>query len=437
MRPSMASSPEIARALASSFDLALLPADFYVDPYPYYDALRSHEPLKRCADGSYFLTRYDDLIRVYRDPQTFSSDKKKEFLPKFGDSPLYEHHTTSLVFRDPPAHTRVRRLISGALTPRHLAALEPGLQALVDRLLDAMADKDTVDLIDDFAGAIPVEIIGNLLAIPHADRRPLRAWSLAILGALEPSLGPQGAARGNAAVREMLAYLEILVAERRAHPQDPDRDLLTRLIQGENDGERLTPRDLLHNCIFLLNAGHETTTNLIGNSLETLLHWPSERQKLISRPQAIDTAVEEFLRFESSNQLGNRITTERVTIGDAELAPETRIWLCIGAANRDPLKFADPNRLDILRSPNRHLAFGSGPHQCVGLHLGRLEGRIAIARFLQRYPDYELAGPALRGGRVRFRGFLHLPCRLRPETRSTLNPGGQRVADHSHSDGGS
>jgi len=427
----------MARALASDFDLLRPPADFYVDPYPYYDALRSYEPLKRFADGSYFLTRYEDLIRVYRDTKTFSSDKKKEFLPKFGDSPLYEHHTTSLVFRDPPAHTRVRRLISGALTPRHLAALEPGLTALVERLLDAMADKDTVDLIDDFAGAIPVEIIGNLLGIAHADRRPLRAWSLAILGALEPSLAPQGAARGNAAVLEMLVYLETLVEERRAHPKDPDRDVLTRLIQGESDGERLTPRDLLHNCIFLLNAGHETTTNLIGNSLEALLNWPSERQRLISQPQAIDTAVEEFLRFESSNQLGNRITTERATIGAAELAPETRIWLCIGAANRDPLKFPDPNRLDILRSPNRHLAFGSGPHQCVGLHLGRLEGRIAIARFLKRYPSYELAGPAVRGGRVRFRGFLHLPCILGAAARSTLNPGDRWVADHSHSDGGS
>ena len=433
----MALSPEMARALASGFDLLALPADFYVDPYPYYDALRSHEPVKRCADGSYLLTRYDDLTRVYRDTKTFSSDKNKEFRPKFGDCALFEHHTSSLVFRDPPVHTRLRRSIAGALTPRHVAALEPGLTALVERLLDAMADRATVDLIDDFAGAIPVEIIGNLLAIPHADRRPLRAWSLAILGALEPSIDAEAAARGNAAVREMLTYLAALVAERRAHPGDPAIDVLTRLIQGEEDSERLSSQDLLHNCIFLLNAGHETTTNLIGNSLVTLLNWPSERQKLISQPEAIHTAVEEFLRFESSNQLGNRITTQPVTIGNAKMAPDTRIWLCIGAANRDPQKFPDPNRLDILRSPNRHLAFGSGPHLCLGLNLGRLEARIAISRFLRRYPRYEFAGPALRGGRVRFRGFLHVPCRLEPAARSTVNPDDHKVADHSHSDGGS
>ncbi len=421
----MESSSRVARTLAADFDLLRLPADFYEDPYPYYDALRSFEPVKRCPDGSYFLTRYQDLIQVYRDTETFSSDKRKEFRPKYGDSPLFEHHTSSLVFRDPPAHTRLRRLIAGALTPRHVAAMEPGLEALVDRLLDAMDGKETVDLIDDFAGAIPVEIIGNLLAIPPSDRRPLRAWSLAILGALEPSLGVEAAARGNAAVTEMLDYLRTLVAERRAHPGDPDRDVLTRLIQGEDGGERLTPQDLLHNCIFLLNAGHETTTNLIGNGLVTLLRFASERQKLIDRPEAINSAVEEFLRFESSNQLGNRITTGRATIGDAELPPDTRIWLCIGAANRDPQKFPDPNRFDIMRSPNRHLAFGSGPHQCIGLNLGRLEARVAVSRLLQRYPDYDFAGPAVRGGRVRFRGFLHVPCRLGPAARSNFESDGR------------
>jgi len=413
-----ASSPEMARALAARFDLSSLPADFYADPYPYYSALRSHEPLKRFADGAYFLTRYEDLLRVYRDTKTFSSDKTEEFAPKFGDSPLYEHHTTSLVFRDPPAHTRLRRLIGGALTPRHVAAMEPGLAALVDRLLERIAGRETIDLIDDFAGAIPVEIIGNLLRVPHADRAPLRGWSLAILGALEPTLGVEAAARGNAAVRDMLEYLQGLVAERRRHPGDPERDVLSRLILGEGDGERLEPRDLLHNCIFLLNAGHETTTNLIGNGLVSLLAWPSARETLLRHPGAIESAVEEFLRFESSNQLGNRITTQAVSFGETEMPPQTRIWLCIGAANRDPQKFPDPDRLDVLRSPNRHLAFGSGPHQCVGLTLGRLEARVAILRFLQRFPHYEPSGPAVRGGRVRFRGFLHVPCRPGAAARS-------------------
>ncbi len=414
MEPGVAWSPEIARAVAAQFDLLHLPPDFHANPYPYYDALRTHEPVKRFDDGSCFLTRYEDLVRVYRDTKRFSSDKKREFLPKFGDTPLYEHHTTSLVFRDPPVHTQLRRLIGGALTPRHVAVMEPGLIGLVDSLLDRIAQRETIDLIDDFAGAIPVEIIGNLLGVPREDRGPLRGWSLAILGALEPTLSEAAAALGNAAVREMLAYLEGLVADRRAHPGDPETDVLTRLILGENDGERLGMKDLLHNCIFLLNAGHETTTNLIGNALVLLCEWPEARRLLIERPEAIETAVEEFLRFESSNQLGNRITTGPAEIGGVEMPAGTRIWLCIGAANRDPQKFPDPNRLDPLRTPNRHLAFGSGPHQCVGLTLGRLEARVAISRFLQRFPRYGLAGPPVRGGRVRFRGFVHVPCRLNP-----------------------
>ncbi len=417
MGSAVAFSPEMARAIAARFDLMELPADFYDDPYPYYDALRSHEPIKRFADGSYFLTRYEDLIRVYRDTKTFSSDKSKEFGRKFGDSPLRDHHTSSLVFRDPPVHTRLRRLIGGALTPRHVAAMETGLVALVERLLDSIAGRETIDLIDDFAGAIPVEIIGNLLRVPHEDRGPLRGWSLAILGALEPSLGMEAAARGNAAVSDMLEYLRGLIAERRRHLGDPETDVLSRLILGDGGDERLDAKDLLHNCIFILNAGHETTTNLIGNALVSLVAWPCARRILLRTPEAIESAVEEFLRFESSNQLGNRITTQPVRFGEVEMPPETRIWLCIGAANRDPLKFPDPDRLDVLRSPNRHLAFGSGPHQCVGLTLGRLEARVAILRFLQRFPGYELAAPAMRGGRVRFRGYLHAPCRPRADRR--------------------
>jgi cytochrome P450 len=401
-----------ARAAAAGFDLRRLPEGFTDNPFPWYHALREHEPVRRIPDGSVFLTRHADLVAVYKDTRTFSSDKKQEFLPKYGATPLYEHHTTSLVFNDPPYHTRVRRLIAGALTPRHISAMEPPLVALVDRLLDELAERGEVDLIDHYAGAIPVEIIGNLLGVPREERGPLRAWSLAILGALEPVLTPEQSERGNAAVREMLGYLEGLVAQRRKHPGDPDSDVLTRLIQGEQDGERLSEAELLHNCIFLLNAGHETTTNLIGNSLNALLEWPEEKARLLENPGLIRTAVEEFLRFESSNQLGNRITTGPARVGDVELEEGTRITLCIGAANRDPAVFAQPDRLDITRQPNRHLAFGSGPHQCVGMQLGRLEGVVAVSRFLARFPGYGLSGTPARGGRARFRGFLHLPVRV-------------------------
>jgi cytochrome P450 len=398
-----------ARRAAQDFDLQALPHGFYDNPFPWYHALRELAPIKRLPDGSVFLTRYADVQAVYRDPRTFSSDKKVEFLPKYGNSPLYEHHTTSLVFNDPPLHTRVRRLITGALSQRAIAEMEPGLVALVDRLLVAAAAKGEFDLIDDFAAAIPVEIIGNLLNVPHADRGPLRGWSLAILGALEPVLSAEAAARGNAAVTDFLAYLRELVTERRRKPGDPERDVLTRLIQGEADGEKLSETELLQNCIFILNAGHETTTNLIGNSLVTLLEWPSAREELLAEPALIVSAVEEFLRFESSNQLSNRITTQAARVSDTTLPEGTRIHLCIGAANRDSAQFPDPDRLDLRREPNRHLAFGFGIHLCAGLSLARLEGRVAISRFLQRFPRYRLAGKPVGGGRARFRGFLSVP----------------------------
>lgn len=399
-----------ARALAASFDLEKLMPEFYADPYPTYRALRENEPVKRLPNGAYFLTRYDDLLTAYKNTKAFSSDKKREFAPKYGSSPLFEHHTTSLVFNDPPAHTRVRRLITGALSPRAIAGMEGALIALVDRLLDAVAAKGRFDLIGDFASPIPIEVIGNLLDVPHDEREPLRAWSLAILGALEPVISDEAFARGNKAVEDFLAYLKTLVARRRAKPGNPEHDVLTRLIMGEASGERLAEKELLHNCIFLLNAGHETTTNLIGNGLVALLEHPDQKQRLIQRPDLIKTAVEEILRYESSNQLGNRMTTERVELSGVTLEAGTPVTLCIGAANRDPGQFENPETFDVSRLPNRHLAFATGAHQCAGMALARLEGAIAISRFLARFPNYRLDGAPVRGGRVRFRGYLRVPC---------------------------
>jgi cytochrome P450 len=399
------------RSLSEDFELTTLPEGFAEDPFPVYRALLEHAPLKRFADGSVMLSRFADLDRVYRDTKVFSSDKKIEFLPKFGKSPLYEHHTTSLVFNDPPLHTRVRKIMVGAMTPKAIAALAPGLIALVDRLLDRLAGKGEFDLIEDFASAIPVEVIGNLFDIPHEERGPLRDWSLAVLGALEPVLSPEQQARGNHAVTDFKAFLKALADARRKKPGDPSTDVLTRLIDG-NEGEQLSEEELLQNCIFILNAGHETTTNLIGNALYELLQWPDERQRLLAEPDLIQTAVDEFLRFQSPNQLGNRRTVEEAEFHGETLPPGTRIHLAIGAANRDPRQFPNPDRLDLSRKPNKHLAFAGGPHLCVGFSLAKMEGRIAVSRFLGRFPDYKLNGEAKRTGRVRFRGFSTFPAKL-------------------------
>jgi cytochrome P450 len=401
-----------AAQAAAAFDLRRLPADYFANPYPYYHALREAGPMHPLPGGGYFLAGYSACVAAYKDARAFSSDKKREFRPKYGDGLLYEHHTTSLVFNDPPLHTRVRRIIAGAFTPHSIADMERPVTELVDGLLDDIERRGAADLIGDLAAAVPVEVIGNLLAVPREERGPMRDWSLAILGALEPVLTPGQQARGERAVADFLGYLETLVARRRASPGDPDRDVLTRLIQGKEGGERLSERELLHNIIFLLNAGHETTTNLVGNGLYALLEWPEEKARLRDRPELIRTAVEEILRFESPNQLGNRLTTEAVEIAGVPIPAGTYLTMGIGAANRDPAEFYDPDRLDIAREPNRHLAFGSGPHVCIGLNVARLEARIAIGRFLARFPGYRLAGDPVRGGRARFRGFLSIPVAL-------------------------
>lgn len=393
------------------FSLAAPPEGFVANPYPWYAALRRHSPVHALGADSVLLTRYDDVLAVYRSAHV-SSDKRVEFAPKLGaGSPLYEHHTTSLVFSDPPLHTRVRRILMGALNQRAIARMEPGLVALVDDLLDRLAGQPEPDLIEHFAAQIPVEVIGNLLAVPHAQRAPLRDWSLAILSALEPAPGPEVLARGNAAVTEFLPYLRALIAQRRAEPGDPEVDVLTRLMQGDAEGV-LDERELMHNCIFLLNAGHETTTNLIGNGMDTLLTHRDQLDRLVADPALINTAVEELLRFESPLQLNNRRSTAPVDISDRTLPAGTFITLGIGAANRDPSEFADPETLDIARKPNNHLAFGQGAHACSGMNVARLEGRIAIGRLLARYPKLQRRGQPQRDLRMRFRGLRTLPVAL-------------------------
>ena len=393
------------------FRLTEVPADFFDDPYRYYAALREQQPVHPLEAGSFFLSRYDDVVAVYRDARA-SSDKKLEFKPKFGDSPLYEHHTTSLVFNDPPLHTRVRALMMGALNQRAIARMEAGVARLVEGLLDGFSGE--VDFIGSFAARIPVEVIGNLLDIPGGERGPLRAWSIAILSGLEPKPTPEMLERGNRAVVEFKDYLARLVDERRRKPGDPESDVLTRLIQGEKSGERLSALELYHNCIFLLNAGHETTTNLIGNGLWLLLSYPHELAKLRSNPALLPSAIEEMLRYDGPIQLNNRRLTAPVPLGGTTLPEGASVTLGIGAANRDPHQFPQAERFDVARKPNRHVAFGHGDHACAGMNVARMEARVAFSRLLSRFRRLEPAGVPERDRRIRFRGWLKLPLRAEP-----------------------
>ena len=401
----------ISAEAVRDFQLTRVPPAFLDDPYPWYAALRAHDPAHALEGGGVFLSRYDDALAVYRDAHA-SSDKKAEFRPKLGDSPLYEHHTTSLVFNDPPLHTRVRRILMGALNQKAIARMEGDVVRLVDRLLGEMAAQGSINFIDDFAAQIPIEVIGNLLDIPHAERGPLRGWSVAILSGLEPRLTPQMLEAGNRAVTDFIAYLKGLIQARRTHPGDFESDVLTRLIQGEKDGEKLSDRELYHQCIFLLNAGHETTTNLIGNGMWLLLNNPGELARLRADPALVLPAIEEMLRYDGPIQLNNRRLTAPLTLSGKTLPAATLVTIGIGAANHDPAQFADAERFDVGRKPNRHVAFGQGDHVCVGMNVARMEGRIALGRLLARFPRIELDGVPERDRRIRFRGFRSLPVRV-------------------------
>jgi cytochrome P450 len=289
--------------------------------------------------------------------------------------------------------------------------MEGGVLAMVDALLDRLAALPAPDLIEHYAAQIPVEVIGNLLDVPRGERGPLRAWSLATLSALEPAPSAAVLERGQAAVSEFLRYLKDLMARRAARPGDPELDVLTRLMQGDAHGS-LSETELLHNCIFLLNAGHETTTNLIGNGAWLLTTHRDQLERLQADPVLINPAVEELLRYESPIQLNNRLTTAPLALPSGELPADTFVTLAIGSANRDPTEFADPERLDIARKPNNHLAFGQGTHACSGMNVARMEARIALGRLVARYPNLALDGEPERDRRLRFRGFKRLPVRL-------------------------
>jgi cytochrome P450 len=400
-------------AAARAFDINAIDARFLADPYPFYRALREHDPVHRNPDGSYFLTRHSDVQLAYRHP-SMSSDKRAEFAPRFGQGPLFVHHTTSLVFNDPPYHARVRRLLAAAFTPRKLAEFGPMIAAIVSRLLEELAERTEFDFIESFAVPLPTEVIAHMLSVPEAERHRLRDYSRDILGALDPVVTPERLAQGHAAVEEFGALLRDLIRHRRAHPDGAaPGEVLGPLVFGEIDGERLSEEELVQNCIFLLNAGHETTTSLLGAGLALLMDNPDELRRLTANPALIDTAVDEFARFDSPVQIGNRKTAEPVRFGEVTVPAGTYLHTSIGAANRDPAAFAEPDHLDVGRAPNPHLAFIAGRHACLGSALGRLEGRIALGAFLERFPGVRRAGEARLLGRARFRGYDCLPVAVR------------------------
>ena len=394
------------------FDLNAIGADFINNPFPVLRELRENDPVHRNPDGSIYLTRYRDVKAVYQS-KAMSSDKKDAFGKKFGTGALYTHHTTSLIFNDPSYHTIVRKLLSAAFTPRKLAEMQPLIENIIDRLLDRLEDEREFDFIPAYATELPTEIISFMLGVPEQYRSKLRDYSLAILGALDPVVPEDRVQAGNDAVVEFGALLDDLINHRRNNPDaGGEGEVLKSLIFGEINGKRLTQEELIQNCIFLLNAGHETTTSLVGNALASLLDNPDEFQRLKDDPELIVSAVEEVLRYQSPLQIGNRLVTADFEI-DGEFIPAgTYIHTSIACANRDPEMFENPEIFDISRKPNKHLAFITGIHVCLGATLSRLEGKAAIGKLVRRFPNIQATGEAELNQLARFRGYNRLPVRI-------------------------
>ena len=390
--------------MSTTFDLQNVSEDYLVDPYSVLAELRAQSPVHKNTDGTFVLTCYADIVQTYRDPMIWSSDKRATFKPKFGNTPLFEHHTNSIVFIDPPDHTRIRRLFQSAFTRKALAAFVPRITSLVDEYLNRLEDQGQMEVVEEFSFCLPIEVVCDLLGVPRQDREFIRGWANAILTALEPTLVQKQLDDGNQAVVDFKQYLGDLIAYRRAHPHDAqDTEVLTILADAEADGKRLTEIELLHQCIFMLNAGHETSTNMITHGIHEMLLNPNQIDLLFENPDLIEPMVEEVLRYQAPIQINNRRANSDQILSGVTIPADTTVHMMINAANRDPAQFSNPDRFDITRRPNRHLSFGLGVHICAGNALARVEAQIAFQRLFRRFPKLALTIPAVIAPRLRFR----------------------------------
>ena len=365
------------------------PREHRANPYPLYDWIRENDPLHRAPDGNWVLVRYADASFALRDPR-FSNNPAwlgAEALEQTGASPIRQVGSRLMMFLDPPDHTRLRSLVSQAFTPKVVQALAPRIQALVDELLDAVVDRGEIDVLGDLAYPLPTIVICELLGVPVADRELFKDWSADASRLLDGYLEPETQTQGLAAAMHLASYFTELIEARRADPGD---DLLTALITAEEAGDRLTHEELLTTSTLLLLAGFETTMNLVGNGMFVLLQHPDELARLRADPSLDRGAVEELLRYEGPVHITARIATTDTEVGGQLIRKGEQAAVVLAAANRDPHEFPDPNRLDVGRTPNRHLAFAAGPHYCLGAALARIEARAAVATLVRRFPDLEL-----------------------------------------------
>jgi cytochrome P450 len=362
------------------------------DPYPIYRRMRERasvylHPLFR----AWFLTRHADIQAVLRDPRFIANRTQSELFRKrnpFRNLPgeLRDAITRTLLMLDAPDHTRIRNLVGKAFTPRTVERLTPRIQAITDELLDAVAPGRDMDLVRDLAYPLPVTVIAELLGVPTEDRDRLKQWSDHLAVLVDPISNAARMEVAAGAYLDLTAYMAGIFAERRREPRD---DLISALVAAEQDGDHLDEVELQALCGLILGAGHETTSNLIANSVLLLLRHPGERKRLQDDPGLLEPAIEEFLRFEPPVQGTDRVASVDCEIEGHRVRKGQFVVLLLAAANRDPERFVEPDRLDIGRPDNPHLSFGYGAHFCLGAHLARVEARIALGSLLRRFPDFD------------------------------------------------
>ena len=397
----------------------LLP-EVRADPYPLYGRLRTEDPVHENFPGVWILTRYADCLAVIRDPTRFSSDSRNSelvqaFRASLGREPsvIEENAGRSMLFQDPPDHDRLRNLVNKAFTAPVVERMRRHIQEIVEGLVDRMAssDREVVDVVEEVAYPLPVQVICEMLGVPIEDRELFHQWSADLVLTLDPVISVDVLERGDRAALGFADYFTRLLPDRRARPRE---DLLTAMIQAEEQGQRLTELELLSMCILLLVAGHETTVNLISNGMLALLRHPDQLARLRDDPGLTRSAVEEMLRYDSPVQMLGRTAMEEMDIGGRRVLKGHQLVAVLGAANRDPAQFPDPDRLALARLDNRHLAFGGGIHYCLGGLLARAEGHAAIGTLVRRLPYLRLAEEdPPRRQTITLRGLASLPVAIR------------------------